>query len=177
MSAIRRRQQPNNPNAFSNTNLLRSTSATSLSQDAGKLAVQHPPNLLRPAQESNPNQKNQYHQILTTQITHTEPQDLPHEAEARTSPEAEPTHPAVDPPEDGQHNQVLQTSKPPCPSLPLSTHILALEGTKENVLCCNWGRIFEDEESKRLANWGQTQIQREAKALEEDEDRHLNDQQ
>jgi hypothetical protein len=41
-----------------------------------------------------------------------EPQDLPHQAEACESAEAEPPHPPVDPPEDQQHHQVRLRATP-----------------------------------------------------------------
>lgn len=40
----------------------------------------------------------------------SEPQILPHEAEARKSAEAEPPHPAMDSPEDGKYHQVRFTT-------------------------------------------------------------------
>merc|ERR1711879_573838 len=44
--------------------------------------------------------------LLTTSSQDAEPQDIPHQAEACQSAEAEPPYPSVDSPEDRQHHQV-----------------------------------------------------------------------
>jgi hypothetical protein len=57
----------------------------------------------------------------------TEPQDLPHEAEARESAKAKQTHSSMDSIEDWQHHPVCSFLR----SVSLSAHY-----------CCYWGFIL-----------------------------------
>lgn len=50
--------------------------------------------------------------VLLTPCNHTVPQVFPHQAEAGQGPEAEPSHPSVDPSAHQQHHQVRMTQVP-----------------------------------------------------------------